>query len=409
MVNEVSEEEFKKLENPIYDLEEEKESSQTKLKEAYLNIVDVLKEYLDIKEEYYSLIALWIIGTYFHENFPSYPYLYFNAMKGSGKSRAMALITVLSHDGDMLNSLTEAVLFRSKGTLAIDEFEGIERKGKEGLRELLNSAYKKGAKVKRMKKSRTEKGEEQVVEEFDVYRPIVMANIWGMENVLEDRCLTLILERSNKKEITDLVEIFREQEIVKQTIKILNEIKSKEQCSLCNVVYLWNIYQKWNEYVKQNNTIYNNNIYYNNNINYTQVLETIKFTGIGGRNLELCLPLFLVALEIDPKNEEIFKETTLTLKDLISVKKDEEFSENRDVSLIDYISQLPTPSYFISMNKISNDFKEFLQTQDDDINPKWLGRALKRLNLIIEKRRISAGVEVKLNVKKAQEKIQLFK
>jgi len=36
-------------------------------------------------------------------------------MKGSGKSRAMALITCLSKEGQMLNSLTEAVLFRTKG------------------------------------------------------------------------------------------------------------------------------------------------------------------------------------------------------------------------------------------------------------------------------------------------------
>ena len=64
-------------------------------------------------------------------------------MKGSGKTRTLNLITELSNNGKVLNSLTEAVLFRTTGTLAIDEFEGMERKGQENLRELLNSAYKK--------------------------------------------------------------------------------------------------------------------------------------------------------------------------------------------------------------------------------------------------------------------------
>ena len=71
-------------------------------------------------------------------------------------------------------------MFRTSGALAIDEFEGVSRKGGENLRELLNSAYKRGAKVKRMKQQKTESGTEMVVEEFDVYRPIVLANIWGM-------------------------------------------------------------------------------------------------------------------------------------------------------------------------------------------------------------------------------------
>jgi hypothetical protein len=145
------EEDFKKLSNPIYDLTEEKEEYREKWKEIYLNIIDMLKKYLDLKKEYYPLIAIWIIGTYFHREFYTYPYLFFNAMKGSGKTRLLKLIKVLSKDGDLIASLTEAVLFRTKGTLCIDEFEKITRSGSENLRELLNSAYKKGTKVKRLK------------------------------------------------------------------------------------------------------------------------------------------------------------------------------------------------------------------------------------------------------------------
>ena len=55
------------------------------------------------------------------------------------------------------------------------------------------------------------------------------------------------------------------------------------------------------------------------------------------------------------------------------------------------------------------EYRDFLQTHEDWINTKWLGRALKRLGLIIEKRRVSNGVSVILNIVKAQKKIGMFK
>ena len=269
------EQEFKKLDNPNADIEGDKEKFKQDLEDAYRNIIHILKEYCDVKEEYYNIIALWTIGTYFHKQFPSYPFLFFNAMKGSGKSRILNLITCLAKDGELLNALTEAVLFRTSGVLAIDEFEGVSRKGGENLRELLNSAYKRGAKVKRMKQQKTEKGMEMIVEEFEVYRPILLANIWGMENVLGDRCIALILERSSKQNITNLVEIFKEEKIVQDTVEILN------QCSLCSFMFRVKTYRDWNNYVKSNytNYIYNtNNTNNTNNIIPLSTFEIIKKT-----------------------------------------------------------------------------------------------------------------------------------
>ncbi|HEY0090188.1 MAG TPA: hypothetical protein VGB37_15175, partial [Candidatus Lokiarchaeia archaeon] len=39
----------------------------------------------------------------------------------------------------------------------------------------------------------------------------------------------------------------------------------------------------------------------------------------------------------------------------------------------------------------------------------WFGRALQRLNLIIDRRRLGKGVEITLNVQKAKEKMLLFR
>ncbi len=406
MSKDISEEEFKKLGQSDYDLEEEKENLKENLNEAYRNIIDILKKYLELKEEYYRIIALWIIGTYFHKDFYSYPYLFFNAMKGSGKSRALNLITNIAKDGEIVNSLTEAVLFRTKGTLAIDEFEGLERKGKENLRELLNSAYKKGVKVKRMKQQKSKEGQvEQVVEEFEVYRPILIANIFGMESVLGDRCIPLILEKSFNKKITNLIEVFGEDEMVKKTKELL------KRCSLCACSFSVERYKEWNKYIindTNNNTNTTNNIKDSNSTNHLRAFKVINSALLNGRELELSFPLFLIANEI---SEEVLKETTLTLQQLFLDKKGEDLVENSDVSLIDFVSQLPGSSqkYFYLISKLTTDFRSFLQINEEWLNPKWMGRALKRIDLIIEKRRTNHGVEVRLNIQKAVNKIRNFK
>lgn len=403
----LTDEQIKALgENNTRDLKKEEEEEKNKLIIAYRNIIDILKEYCDLREDYYNIVALWIIGTYFHKQFPTYPYLFLNAMKGSGKTRTLKLITFLAKEGDMLNSLTEAVLFRSQGALAIDEFEGITRKGNEALRELLNSAYKKGTKVKRMKKKKTMEGEEQVVEEFDVYRPIVIANIWGMESVLGDRCVTLILEKSNKKEIVNLMEIYERDFKALETKKLLMEFgQSSVVC--VDVVSLENIYKEWNNYVRMgtcNYTNYTNNIYNINNTNYIELFKSIKSSFLTGRELEISFPLLLISDMVGTLDE-----TLLSITTLMKERREEDLTENKDISLIDFLSQEIEREEFVTVKQLLVKFKDYLQSEDDWINTKWLGRALKRLNLIKEKRRKGRGIEVIPNYKKAQDKIKMFK
>ena len=166
------------------------------------------------------------------------------------------------------------------------------------------------------------------------------------------------------------------------------------------------IYKMWNDFITNNNTNYINHI---NNTNYTNSVEALKslnLTDLTGRELELCFPLFLVALEI---GVDVLKETTFTLSKLFESKKEEEFTENYDISLIDFISQENPQNYFVSLNILTQKFREFLQCNEDWINVKWMGRALKRLDLKKAHKRLTHGVEVILNVEKAQERIKMFK
>jgi len=371
------------------------EEIRIQMQYAYEFIMGGLKKYLDMNEENYNLITLWIIGTYSHRDFPSYPYLFLNAMRGSGKSRLMKLITFLSKNGSMLNSLTEAVLFREDGMLGIDEFEGLGRKGTENLKELLNSAYKKGTKVKRMKKVKKFDGEEQVVEEFDVYRPIVMANIYGLvDEALKDRCITLILEKSSDKNKTNLIELFEYEENLINAKKLLN------QCSLCSVVSLLGVYRDWNKQV----TTYNYTTTHTTQITHTTLFEKIKKTDLNGREIELCLPLLILAEQLD-----VTDITLKTLTDIFSDKKETELNENLDISLYDFFSQEVESDNFISIKEIVNKFKQFSGRTDDFINEKWIGRRLTTLKLFVIKKRLANGMYIIPNYKKAQEKIKMFK
>jgi len=397
------------------DARKERDEVRIQLAEVYENLISIIGKYCDIKDEYKKVVSLWIIGSYMHDDFQTYPYLFINAMRGSGKTRLLRLITYLS-GGEMLNSLTEAVLFRTTGMLGIDEFEGISRKGNEALKELLNSAYKKGIKVRRMRKAKGLDGEKQVVEEFEPYRPICMANIYGIEEVLEDRCISLILEKSSNKGITKLVENYEQDTLIKTTLTTLTTLK----CRLCSVVVPPSMYLEWNQYVVDkhivleqgttlttltHNTTLTTQTTQLLNLKKEEMFNKIDNSEIDGRNLELTLSLLLISSFLD---EELFDESLRIFGELIKDKKTEDFTESRDVSLIDFVSQY-TNKNFVSMKQLTNEFKEFLQDTDDWINPKWVGKGLKRTSLIVDKRRTSQGREVVLNIEKAQEKVKTFK
>ena len=444
------------------------------LGESYEEIIKILKDYLDIKDIYYPIIGVWIIGTYFFKEFLSYPYLYINATKGSAKSKTVNLVTSLSWNGKVILSPTEAVLFRTAGTgtLGIDEFERISSKESQGIREILNASYKRGSKVSRMRKKKTLEGEKYVIEEFEPYCPILMSNIYGMDEILGDRCITLIFEKTSKQKFLKKAEDFSINEKILAVKEKLNKLSSDFNSNKCSyfqyytdafpsvkcsyvVIFGKNIYILWNKFIdyiynKYNNTyntlntldikdkdekinIYSNDIYEEtsekrnintqvyeyfdeNEMDVLKVIELLKTplgqffdkldkSGIVGRDLELFFPLFVTARTID---EFLFEEILKIAKELTKYKKIEEIIENKDILIYQFVSQLQNFQYY-NVRELTELFKRFIDYSYEDqnynwLNPKWFGRALKRLDLIIEKKRVGYGVCVMPNVKKALKK-----
>jgi hypothetical protein len=248
-----------------------------------------------------------------------------------------------------------------------------------------------------------------VVEEFSVYRPILMANISGMEEVLGDRCLQIILSKSGNPKITKKVEIYENDTNIQKIKKF-----SKGKCRLCRDVALVEMYKAWNEFIDTINVTNVTNItnitnvtnVTNNNIDINKDLFNIlNDSGIDGRNLELMFPLIVLAYSID---ENILNEVLETLKDIVSEKKREDLVENIDVAVYDFVSQQLIGRWYI-LKELLKEFKHFSQMEDEWINERWFGKALKRLSLVKDKKKQNYGKLYILDIDKAQEKIKMFK
>lgn len=404
------------------------EYGKMRFRDTYELIKQILGHYMVMPDKYLTIASVWAMGTYFHDSFQTYPYLFVNAMRGSGKSRLLKLLSHLTKHGCLTNNLTESVLFRSaqaKTCIILDEFENVGTKEKSTLRELLNSAYKKGASVKRMRKKQTKEGEEQVMETFNLYTPVAIANIWGMEEVLADRCITLILEKTFDPNKTKLIEDFDDNLLFKEIKRTLE----RSSVVLCSVVTPKNSIRGWNNYIKtayKQKSIYTTTYTKYNTYNYRRLhkedeeelllsateIETFKKiddTEIDGRNLELFLPLFFIAKTI---GADVFDELIGIAKDSVREKRTDEFMESADVSFIDFISKKHISLEYRRVIDLTREFREFVQDDQEEVrwlNSRWVGRALKRLKLCLDKRRVSQGMEVILDVPKAKERIKMFK
>lgn len=421
------------------------------LKGIFNALMNEQEMYFEDSYENNLICALWIIGTHIYKVFPTFPYLQFNATKGSGKTRKLNFLKNTCWNAEIMVSLTEAVLFRTaaSGTIILDECESIATKEKGALRELFNGGYKKGSVVKRMRKIKTDKGEEQKVDSFNLYAPKALANINGMEDVLADRMIPLIMDKSDNPLKVNLMADFDSNQIchaIKRALEWFSgvwcsevELQGNSKVSLHHDIYIINtlttlttlttpvIDDKGQKCVDCTNSTYQNNIVnrllgakdFLTGKNLYQpedlvmqnwelnLFEKSYKANIHGRQFELFFPLFYIANMIDATIlDEIIRVARLKTHE----KKIDDTIENKDVALLDFVSRKEQTLKFHPIAELTFDFKQYFSGDDENyINTRWMGKALKRLNIIIEKRKMSRGFEVVLNIAKAREKIKMFK
>lgn len=380
-------------------------SNALSIGKIYELILEILDDYIDMEDEEKKKIAMWVIGASLKDCFETFPILYINASMSSGKTRLLKLLNNLIPNSLLTTNLTEAVLFRipqaaSLNAMLIDEAEGITSKEQGNLKELLNSCYKKGSEVIRMRK--VPKTESYEAERFDLFLPVAIANITGLEGVVESRAISIIMEKSNRSDIIKKMEIFTFDDRFEKVKKTLSTVDSVVKCSFSND-YL-QICLFLNNCTNYTNNI--NNIYYTN---YTNFIELIKNGEIGGRELEIWLPLFTVASHI---SDNILKELyEIALSDMRH-RRESDIIEDRDTSFLLFLHntyfQNHSKTEFQKPSEMREEFRELEGMNKSDYWPssQWIGRCLKRLKIIIEKRRLARGVEVMIDYNKIQERIR---
>lgn len=402
--------------NHILILFEDTELIKLNIGRCYEQIQEIIKLYMDMPEEQIKIVALWILGTYFHEAFDTYPYLFINAMRGSGKTRLLKLIAHISYKGQgkVYSGIRETLLFRTPKhhTLVFDELESIGSNEKASLREYLNASYKKGTAVSRAKKVKSKEEESFILEDFEPYKPIAMANIWGMDDVLGDRCLKFILEKSNNPAKTKLIENFDRLNILSNIKRTLSQFSVVSVVSMCKKDYstLWNQYISDRYSSSSSSTLETlTTLTTHQDIELNELFNMIDDSKIEGRNLELLLPLFLLINWLDKYQlPEIIK----VGKEIIEEKKEEAYSENIDILVYQFVAENISMFDFQLLKEITKLFREFYGAEDKEykwINEKWFSRALTRLKLVIDKKRIGSGRLVRLNKEKAKSKLEIFK
>jgi hypothetical protein len=173
--------------------------------QLFQKIGDILHAYIDLTDErFYDFLTLWNIGTYFCQLFNTYPYVYVGGISESGKSKLLTICSHICFNSILGSNMSTATIFRliqnARCSLFIDETENLSRRYMaEEFRNLLLNGYKKGLKTYRTR--RTEEGN-FVPEAFEVYGPKMLANIEGIEDVLESRCIAITMRRSSNGEVT---------------------------------------------------------------------------------------------------------------------------------------------------------------------------------------------------------------
>jgi hypothetical protein len=167
--------------------------------EIFNQIRNKILFYMDFPDERIAdVCTCWVIGTYCYELFESYGYLYFNALRNSGKTKIKNILKFMGFNGTEASNISESGFFRTienrKGLLCLDEYEKLDDIRKRILDQLLNAGHEKSASV-----IRTERiGDKFIAREFSVFCPKIICNITGMNPTTQSRCITIKLMRTNR-------------------------------------------------------------------------------------------------------------------------------------------------------------------------------------------------------------------
>jgi hypothetical protein len=163
----------------------------------YDDVLAYLKRFSALDDEQWAIVAHYVFLTYLHDH-PAIdycPYLLFNAVPERGKSRSGKSIINIAFRGIHLVELREANMFRYSenlhGTLFFDIMDISKKAERSNCDDMLLLRYEKGAKCSRV--LYPDRGAFNDTVYYDVYGPTIIATNKQADDILETRCLPIIM------------------------------------------------------------------------------------------------------------------------------------------------------------------------------------------------------------------------
>jgi hypothetical protein len=170
--------------------------------ELFEGVRAVLREYLSLEDDEYTVCALWCMHSHVYRQFMHTPRLIFSAaLRDCGKTTALDVNGGFVPHPKMSDHMTAATFFRAAdrcadfgGTLLLDEVDNLGLLTNPVFRAALNSGYRRGGTI-----DRTIRG--QLVS-FKTFAPLVLAGIGTVPLPLARRSIVILLQRDPKAPIT---------------------------------------------------------------------------------------------------------------------------------------------------------------------------------------------------------------
>ncbi len=363
--------------------------------DVYLTVLKAYQDYIEFPVEGVDVLhSVWDIGTYFHHLFNAYPYDYVGGTKRSGKSKSLTVSRMIAFNAISSGNISTASIYRliqnGRCTMLIDETELLAIRNNQNneraqeLRNILLNGYKKGMPVYRVDKIANEN---LVAEAYEVYAPKRLANIGGIDDVLEDRCIASYMLTAKNHKIADTE--------IDENDSCWPEIRSK-----CYRLYLdyWHevqlVYDQLQEASKKGDLT-------SELVKYAPLMANSDVEKITARQLEIWKSLLAIARFFDSKSADLNLSATI-LKLAVentNVKSAENVTETADMILIETLAHMvQMPGWvddYVSIKDIQNNMKARFEEEQHWLSNEWVGRRLKNLGLR-DKRRLGSARQVRI-------------
>jgi len=178
------------------------EQKQPNLKEIYERIIEINKKYIDhVDSQTHSYIACDIISSYFFSLFEEKGRTFFNAERGSGKTKQSKIYKYLAFNSNWITRATSSSIFRDVegtcGTLIIDNMDKLNKDMKQEMEHHIETGWQKDSKYKLTEEIA---GKKRTIA-YSNYGHCVVNNILGLHEDTLDKTfqIKMVKTTNNKK------------------------------------------------------------------------------------------------------------------------------------------------------------------------------------------------------------------